>query len=162
MKIYADRPTRRVRQLVGDALLLVALWLCSRLGHATHDRVAAIGDTGRTAQDAGLRFEKEMRSAARSVKDLPLVGGSVSKPFRAVAGSGRELADAAAAFQDSVAHAANVLGLLVALVPMVVVLLLWLPRRIAWIVEATAATRLARLGSTSSDLLAVRASPSAA
>ena len=79
------------------------------------------------------------------------------KPFRAVAGSGRELADAAAAFQDSVAQAANILGLLVALVPMVVVLLLWLPRRIAWIVEATAATRLDRLGSTSSDLLAVRA-----
>ncbi len=157
MKLYAERPVRLARQLLGDALLLLLLWVCVRLGQATHERIGSLAAPGRDAEAAGLTFQREMRSAARSVHDLPLVGGQVAKPFRAVAGSGQDLASAARSFQDTVAQVATFLGILVALVPALVLLALWLPRRIAWIVEATAATRLTRLGAASADLLAARA-----
>ena len=98
-----------------------------------------------------------MRGAAGDVGDAPLVGGVISKPFKALAASSRDLAATAQDYQDTVADIATVTGLVVALVPIVLLLALWLPRRIAWVVEASAATRLMRTGAASAELLAVRA-----
>jgi hypothetical protein len=157
MKLYADRPARLLPQLLGDVLLVVLLWTCVRAGRAVHDHVAALAGPGRDAEAAGLKFQSGMRDAAHNLTNVPFVGDSVAKPFRTAAGSGRDLADAAQSFQDTVAQVAVVLGLLVALVPAVLLLALWLPKRVAWIVEASAANRLSREGPRSADLLALRA-----
>ena len=41
MKLYADRPLRLVNQLLGDVLVVLAVYLCVRLGRATKET----GDT---------------------------------------------------------------------------------------------------------------------
>jgi hypothetical protein len=41
--------------------------------------------------------------------------------------------------------------------PIVLLLAIWLPLRLGWVVEASAATRLRRTGAAGSELLAVRA-----
>ena len=55
------------------------------------------------------------------------------------------------------ADLAQVLGLAVALIPALLLLALWVPRRVTWVVEATAAARLSRAGHGARDLLALRA-----
>ena len=157
MKLYADRPARLARQVVGDVLLVVLIWLFVRAGRATHEHVDALAGPGRDAEAAGVRFSDNMRTAAGKLGGVPFVGDSVSKPFRDAATSGQDLADAARSFQATVGQVATVLGLVVALVPIVLVVALWVPRRVAWVVEASAATRLAQAGRQATDLLALRA-----
>jgi hypothetical protein len=157
MKLYADRPVRLLRQLLGDVLLVVLIGLCVRLGQSVRDHVEALAGPGRDAEAAGLRFQHSMRDAAGSLSDVPLVGDGVSAPFRGAAASGRDLAEAAKSYQESVADLARVLGLTVALIPVLLLLALWVPRRVTWVVAATAAARLSRAGHGARDLLALRA-----
>jgi hypothetical protein len=157
MKLYADRPTKLLRQILGDVLLVVLLGLCVRLGQRVRELVENLAAPGREAEAAGLRFRDSMRDAAGGLSDVPLVGDGVAKPFRTVASSGQEMADAAQSFQDTVADVAHALGLAFALLPALFLLALWVPRRVSWVVEATAAARFARAGQGSADLLALRA-----
>ena len=85
------------------------------------------------------------------------MGGALAKPFQAMSGASRALAREAQAYQDAVAHLALFTGLLVAAVPVLLLLVIWLPKRVGWVVEASAAQRLVRGGPASADLLAVRA-----
>jgi hypothetical protein len=157
MKLYADRPVRLLNQLLGDVLVVLAVYWFVRLGVGAREKVAALAGPGRDAERAARDMDGTMRGAAGDVSDAPLVGGAISKPFKALAASSRDLAATAQDYQDTVADIATVTGLVVALVPIVLLLALWLPRRIAWVVEASAATRLMRSGSASAELLAVRA-----
>jgi hypothetical protein len=79
------------------------------------------------------------------------------KPLDAAAASGRDLAEAAQSYQDSVRDVALLAGLLIALAPILVVLSAWLPRRLAWVRDASAANRLMSVGPGAMDLLALRA-----
>jgi len=157
MKLYADRPLRLLNQLLGDVLVVIAVYLSVRLGQATTDRVAALAGPGREAESAARDVDGRMRDAAGGVADAPFVGGTLAKPFKALAAASRDLAATAQDYQDTVADLARLTGILVAGVPILLLLLLWLPRRASWIVEASAAHRLLRTGPAGADLLAVRA-----
>lgn len=157
MKLYADRPLRLVNQLLGDVLVVVLVYLCVRLGRATMDTVAALAGPGRDAEAAARDVDGRMRDAAGGVADAPLVGGTLAEPFKALAGASRDLALTAQDYQDAVADLARLAGILVAGVPILLLLALWLPRRLAWVAEASAAHRLLKAGSAGADLLAVRA-----
>jgi hypothetical protein len=157
MKLYADRPGRLAGQLLGDVLVVVLVYLSVRLGRGAHDRVAELAGPGRDAEAAARDLHGTLRGAAGDVGDAPLVGGALARPFRALASTSRDLAESAQSYQDAVAQVATLTGLVVAGVPVVLLLALWLPRRAAWVVEATAAARLVRAGSASAELLAVRA-----
>jgi hypothetical protein len=85
-----------------------------------------------------------------------VVGGELQGPFGRLAGVGQTLADAGATQQEVVHQLALWLGVLVAAVPIVVLLLTWLPRRVAWAREAGAASRL-RLAGADLELFALRA-----
>jgi hypothetical protein len=157
MKLYADRPLRLVNQLLGDVLVVVAIFLCVRLGRATMDKVAALAAPGEDAEAAARDVDGRMRDAAGGVADAPLVGVSLAKPFKALASTSRDLAATAQDYQDAVADLARLTGVLVAGVPILLLLVLWLPRRLAWVSEASAAHRLLKTGPAGADLLAVRA-----
>ena len=109
MKLYADRPVRLLRQLLGDVLLVVLIGLCVKLGRSVRDHVEALAGPGQDAEAAGLRFQHSMHDAAGNLSDVPLVGDGVSAPFRGAAASGRDLAAAAHSYQESVADLAQVL-----------------------------------------------------
>lgn len=157
MRLYADRPGRLLGQLTSDLVVVVVVYLLVRLGLGAHDKVAALAAPGRQAEDAARATEGTMRDAAGNVGGTPLVGGAVSKPFEALAGTSRDLAASAQAYQDAVERLAVLTGVLVAAVPIVILLTIWLPRRVAWVVEASAASRLARTAPGAADLLAIRA-----
>src|SRR4051812_13683449 len=157
MKLYADRPTRVLGQLAGDLVVVILVFLAVRLGRGTHEKVAALAAPGRDAEDAARSTAGTMRDAAGSVGDTPLVGDTVAKPFTALAATSRQLAQSAQAYQDSVERLAVLSGILVAAVPILLLLALWLPRRLAWVSEASAASRLVRRAPGAADLLAIRA-----
>jgi hypothetical protein len=157
MKLYADRPTRLLGQLLGDLVVVILVYLAVRLGRGTHEKVAALAAPGRDAEDAARSTAGSMRDAAGNVDGAPLVGDAVAKPFTALAATSRQLAESAQAYQDSVERLAVLTGILVAAVPIVLLLAIWLPRRVAWVVEASAASRLVRRAPGAADLLAVRA-----
>lgn len=157
MKLYADRPRRLASQVLGDALVAVVVYVCVRAGFGAHDRVAALAGPGREAEAAARDVQGRMRGAAGDVNDAPLVGGTLAKPFRALASSSGDLAASAQSYQDRVADVALLIGVMVAAVPVVLLLALWLPRRVAWVLEASAAHRLLQAGPGAVELLAARA-----
>jgi hypothetical protein len=87
---------------------------------------------------------------------VPVVGGQLQDPFGRLAGVGRTLAEAGVAQQEVVRQLALWLGVVVAAVPVIALLLAWLPRRVTWMREAGAASRL-RLDGADLELFAIRA-----
>jgi hypothetical protein len=157
MKIYADRPGRLAGQVIADLVVLLVIWWAIRAGRGTQERVAALAGPGRDAEAAARDLDGRLRDAAAEVRDAPLVGDALAQPFRDLAATSRDLAESAQAYQDTVADVALLAGIAVAALPIMLVLSLWLPRRLAWIAEASAASRLQRRGPVAADLLAVRA-----
>lgn len=157
MKLYADRPGRLLVQLFGDILVVIAVYWSLRLGRGAREKVGALAVPGREAESAARDLDGTLRGTAGDVADAPLVGDTLARPFRALASTSRDLAVTAQSYQDTVADLALLTGLMVALVPIFIVLVLYLPRRLSWVVEASAAKRLMRSGPASLELLAVRA-----
>lgn len=157
MKLYADRPARVVRQLLGDVLVVLLVYASVRLGMAANDRVAALAGPGLEAEATARDVDGRMRDAADQVGDAPLVGGTLAKPFESLAEASAALADSARAYQDTVADVARLTGFVLAGAPILLLLAVWLTLRLGWVVEASAATRLRRTGTAGAELLAVRA-----
>jgi hypothetical protein len=157
MKLYADRPARVVRQLMGDVLVVLLVYASVRLGMAANDRVAALAGPGREAEATARDVDGRMRDAAGQVGDAPLVGGTLAKPFESLADASAALASSARSYQDTVADVARLTGVVLAGAPILLLLAVWLTLRLGWVVEASAATRLRRTGRAGAELLAVRA-----
>ena len=156
MKIYAETPGFRTRQIVADLALAAWVFLWIRIGLRVKELVDALGAPGRTVEDAGRGFAGNLESAAREVADVPVVGDALGSPLEAAAGAGRALQRAGAEQQDVVHTLAVWLGILLAVVPILFALYHWLPRRVHWMREATAAERL-RVASKDLHLFALRA-----
>lgn len=158
MKLYADRPVRATNQVLGDLLVLgwIALWVWA--GFRLHDLVQALAAPGEQAENAGRTLQRSLGDAAGNVGDVPFAGDALRGPFDEGSKAGRDLAEAAQSYQDAVAKLAVLAGVLIAVAPIVIVLALWLPRRLSWIASASAARRLLRSGDDrAEDLFALRA-----
>jgi hypothetical protein len=156
MKLYAETASLRARQLLGDLAVLAwaALWVAA--GLALYRLVEKLAVPGRRAEQAGGGFAGALDDIQEKVGRIPVVGDELRDPFGRVADAGRTLAEAAAAQQEVVHQLALWLGVVVAVVPVIPVLLVWLPRRVAWAREAGAASRL-RLAGADLELFALRA-----
>jgi hypothetical protein len=156
MKLYADLPLRRAAQLAGDVLVIVWVVVWVKVGQAVHDATARLEGAGRQMQSAGNGIGRNMRSASASVSDVPLVGDKLRQPFDQVGRAATSLARAGVDQQRDVAHLATVLGLVVALLPVVLAVGVWLPRRIRFARLAAAAQRFID-ADADLDLFALRA-----
>ncbi len=156
MKLYADSPGRRGRQLLTDALVLawIAGWI--KLGSVVHELVSQLGRPGEAVASAGRSLERSLQDAADRAGDVPLIGDRLRDPLEAAGGAGQRLQDAGLAGQAAVSRLALILALVVALIPILIVLSRWLPYRLAWIRSASAARRLTVSGDDL-DLFALRA-----
>src|SRR4051794_17815671 len=160
MKLYADRPLHATNQLLGDGLALAWRVFWTWLASKALERVAALGGPGAAADRAGPHLARTLGGAARRVDDIPLAGDTLRAPFDQGAGAGRDLASAARAYQDSVTDLARFATIATVVIPVLLVLVVWLPRRAAWIRAASAASRLLKDAGDSdrgTDLLALRA-----
>ena len=156
MKLYAETAGLRTRQLVGDLAVLAwtAAWVAA--GVALYRLVEKLAVPGARVEQAGSSFAGDVAEIQEKVGRLPVVGGELQDPFGRLAGVGRTLAAAGVTQQEVVHQLALWLGVVVAVIPIVALLLVWLPHRVSWAREAGAASRL-RMDGTDLELFAIRA-----
>ena len=156
MKLYAETAGLRARQLFGDLAVVAwtALWVWA--GLTLYRLVEKLAVPGARLEQAGGGFAGDVAEIQQKVGRIPVVGNELQGPFGRLAGVGQTLADAGAAQQAAVHQLALWLGVVVAAVPIVALLLAWLPRRVTWVREAGAASRL-RLDGADLELFAIRA-----
>ena len=142
MMLYADTPARRTRQLTGDLLVLgwVAVWVWVAL--ELRERLRALAAPGRALERAGTSFSGSLGDAGDRVGGLPAVGDDLAGALRSAGGAGDTVAEAGRSQQDAVEQLALFVPLLVLALAAGIVLVRWLPGRLAWVREAGAARRL--------------------
>lgn len=156
MKLYADTPARRARQLTGDLLVAgwIALWVWLVLG--LRERLLRLRGPGEALERAGGSFSGALGEAGDRIGGLPVVGDDVSGALRRAGGAGDTVAEAGRSQQHAVEQVALWLPVLVLLLAAGLVLVRWLPGRLAWAREAGAAARVLS-GPDSVEVFAVRA-----
>jgi hypothetical protein len=156
VKLYAETAGLRARQVLGDLAVLAwtAAWAAAGLG--LYRLVEKLAVPGERVERAGSAFAGDIAEIQQKVGRVPVVGDELRDPFGRLAGVGRTLAEAGSTQQEVVQQLALWLGVAVAAVPVVALLLVWLPRRVAWAREAGAASRL-RLDAADLELFAIRA-----
>jgi hypothetical protein len=160
MRLYAQRPDHRARQLGADLGLLVwaALWVL--LARAAHGAVLALAGPGEAVARLGRSISETMGSAAGTAEDVPVVGDELSSPFDALGEAGGSVTGAGQGAADAVSTLATVLAVALVVLPVGWLLVRWLSWRLGWLREATAAERLLRYGAQGTvdlELLAARA-----
>jgi hypothetical protein len=155
MKLYADTPARRTRQLTGDLLVAgwVAVWVWLVL--ELRERLLQLRGPGEALERAGDSFSGALGDAGDRIGGVPVVGDDVSGALRRAGGAGDTVAEAGRSQQHAVDQLALWLPLLVLLLAAGIVLVHWLPARLAWAREATATRALS--GPDATEVYAVRA-----
>jgi hypothetical protein len=153
---YAESPARRSRQLLADVAVAVALLACLWVGSTVDHLTADLAGPGRTLQSAGAALADRMDDAGAAAGKVPLAGQELAAPFSGAGQAGRAIEAAGVRQQQVVARMATLFGLLSGGLPALVVLSLWLPRRVRFAREASLARRL-RAAHGGLDILALRA-----
>jgi hypothetical protein len=153
---YAESPARRSRQLLADVAVALALLACLWLGSSVHHLTADLAGPGRTLESAGAALADKMEEAGAAAGKVPLAGHELAAPFSGAGQAGRSIEAAGVRQQQVVARMATLFGLLSGGVPALLVLSLWLPRRVRYAREAGLAGRL-RGAHGGLDILALRA-----
>jgi hypothetical protein len=160
MRLYADRPDRRARQLAADLGLLAWAVLWVLVARAVHGAVLALAGPGVAVADLGRSISDTMSSAAGAAGEIPLVGDELASPFDALGDAGGAVTGAGEGASDAVHTLATVLAVVLVVLPVGWLLLRWLPWRLGWLREVTAADRLLAHGADGLpdlELLAARA-----
>lgn len=142
MRLYPDIPRSRRSAILRDVLVLVLLVLFAWLGVKVHDSVQSIASVPRGVADSGGAIRDGFSSAGDAVGDAPVIGGSLRDALRnAGASTGGKITETGRAGVEDVNHLANLLGLLMFLLPAIVLLASYLPRRLVEVRRLTAAAR---------------------
>lgn len=157
MRLYAETPVRRLGQFVADlaalAFLLLAVWVAT----AVREGVLLLRAPGEGLTTAGDAIGGAFTSAADTARGVPLVGEDLASALGTGTAAGTSLADAGRWQVDAVTTVAFWLTVALIAVPALALALVWLPRRVRFARDATAAARLRAQGPSGLDLLAMRA-----
>jgi hypothetical protein len=141
MKLYADLGPRRARQLAGDVLMVLWVLVWVSFGRVVYDSVVKLAGVGESMEDGGTSLAGNLGDAGREAARVPLVGDQLRTPFDRAADAAGALAAAGRTQQEVVGQIALLLAVGTALVPIALVALFWLPRRLAGARRAGAARR---------------------
>ncbi|MET7791159.1 hypothetical protein ACFYSJ_38680 [Streptomyces sp. NPDC005248] len=155
MRLYAQTPARRSRQVLADLIAAALIYGAVKLALAVHDAIERLAEPGRKAESAGNSLSDGLVDAGDAASKVPFVGGQLKKPLKSAAEAGTGLADAGRSLQDTVGHVATLTTVALIVIPVVFVLLLWLPPRLRWI-RRSAVTRRLAADPGGADLLALR------
>jgi hypothetical protein len=156
MKLFADTPVRRTLQVVADLVFVAWLVLWVWLGTAVHDGTMELAGPARQTDSAATSMADQLRDAGGRLGEAPLVGDELSVPFDRAADASDGIASAGRDTVDAVEHLALLLGLSVALIPILVACAVHLPIRWRFVREATAGARFVD-AHEDLDLFALRA-----
>lgn len=156
MKFYADTSGRRTFQLVVDLMFVAWLVMWVWIGLVVHDGTLALAAPGRQTDESASAMAGQLRDAGGRLDEVPLIGDEVATPFDKAADASDGLAAAGRSSVAAVEKLANVLGLSIALIPILVVMAFYVPGRLRFIREATAGLKFIDSGHDL-DLFALRA-----
>ena len=156
MKLYAELPSQRYRQVLFDGLAVVWCYLWIRAGMFLNDLVDKLSAAGRLLIDAGQDLEDTASSVQGTVVRVPVIGSFIKDRFDGLVGVGESLQESGASQVNTVDTLSTWVGIVVALLPILLALTVWLWRRAGWIRDASAAARL-RGDADSLHLFALRA-----
>ncbi len=140
LTLYPQLPALRRAQIVRDLVVVGLVVLFVWCGVRVHDLVADLAVLGSGVREAGSSLQGGFDSMAGAVSGIPVVGGSLSGAFTDVgAGTGGNLAALGQSGEDAVELLARALGILTAALPIAVLLVAVLPRRIRGIQDMSAA-----------------------
>jgi hypothetical protein len=156
MKLYADAPARRTRQLVAD--LFFVLWLVAWVwvGHVVQHGTMQLSVVGRQTDASATSLAGGLTSAGDSLRDLPVVGGGVAAPFDQMSSASQSLAEAGRSQVTAVHRLSWVLGISIATIPILTLGVFLVPARWRFAREATAGARFID-AAEDLDLFALRA-----
>ena len=156
VKLYADNVARRTRQILSDAFMLlwVGVWVFA--GRQVHDTVEGLRAPADSITSAGQSVNGALTGAGDQAGQIPLVGDQLRTWLTRAAGSGTTLEQAGTSMADAVEQLALGLGVATALVPILIVLVVWLYVRVRFVRNATQSQRFIDAGEDL-DLFALRA-----
>lgn len=156
LRLYSANPGRLALQVVADLLVLVWIYLWSRIGGVVHDGVASAAGVGYRVQGGAGQVADNLDQAGRNTAGLPLVGESLSTPLHAAAAQLAGIADSGRNLGDHLTGWAGPAGWLVALGPILIIIAFWLPARLRFARRAGMSAELAT-APAGLELLALRA-----
>ncbi|MDQ3576298.1 MAG: hypothetical protein M3443_01555, partial [Actinomycetota bacterium] len=142
MRLYAERPVRRLRQLAADLGAVLVLVIAVLAATEARDAVLEFRAPGAGLVDAGNRLSGTFNSAADNADDVPVVGDSLAAALHTGAEGGARLIEAGRWQIEAVEGVAFWLAAAMIAVPVLLLLLLWLPFRLRFARQAGAAARL--------------------
>jgi hypothetical protein len=157
MKLYAERPIRLLVQVVADVSAVTIGVLAARTALNLHEQLLRMRTPGERLVDAGSGLRGTFDSAAKEASEVPLVGEKLAGALGTGSKVGEDLGDAGRWQIEAADDLSFWLAAIVFAVPVMFVLLTWLPLRLRFAVRAGAADRLRKLGNDGLDLLAMRA-----
>ncbi|OEJ23440.1 hypothetical protein AR457_01825 [Streptomyces agglomeratus] len=155
MRLYAQTPARRNRQVLVDliAVTLIALTVWAAL--FVRDMIMLLAEPGRKVESSGDGLAEELGNAGDAASDVPLIGDVLKKPLQSAADASTGFADAGESIQESVTRVADVTTAALIVILVLLILVLWLPPRLLWIRRSVIVRRLADAPG-GADLLALR------
>lgn len=141
MKLFADTPLRRTLQVIADLLFVAWLVLWVWTGSAVHDGTMELAAPARQTDSSATAMADQLRDAGGRLGEAPLVGDELAVPFDKAAEASDGIAAAGRDTVDAVERLALLLGLSVALIPILIASAIHLPRRWRFVREATAGAR---------------------
>jgi hypothetical protein len=156
VRLYADHPDRRFRQILGDIAGLVVVLGAFPTGRAIYRWLSSYAEPGRELEEAAGELADNLLGAADTIGGIPLVGDQVAEPLANAGGSAAAIADAGRSLQDFVGATAGVAGVLMTVAALLVAVVFWLMPRVGWVRQAAAA-RAAQADPDGLDVLALRA-----
>jgi hypothetical protein len=141
VRLYPTQRTKRGRAIALDAATVLCVLLFAWLGATVHEAVEELADLGEGVRGAGTAVQDGFRSAGDAVDDVPLVGGKIAEGLRdAGRDSGGAVESSGRKGEDAAHDLADLLGLLVFLLPTGLVLFRVLPGRVEQVRRLTAAS----------------------
>jgi hypothetical protein len=138
---YAHTPARATFQVVGDLLLVAWVWFWVSAGFTVRDAVARLAEPGRRIEQGAGDVATSLRETGDRAASVPFVGDRLRAPLDS-AGDAADSIAAAGHQQVEVVHdLAVLLGLVVAAIPVLLALLIWVPGRVRFARRAGAAQR---------------------
>ncbi|MGH8940307.1 MAG: hypothetical protein ACRDV2_13310, partial [Actinomycetes bacterium] len=156
MKLFADTPVRRTLQVVADLMFVAWLVLWAWIGLAVHDGTLQLAGPARQTDTAASAMADQFRDAGGQLGEAPLAGDELAVPFDEAAEASDGIAAAGRETVDAVERLALLLGLSVALIPILIVSAIHLPIRWRFAREATAGAKFID-AQEDLDLFALRA-----
>jgi hypothetical protein len=143
IRFYPEVRERLIRTLLADLAVLALLIALGWLRLKVHDTVEELTVLGRGVNEAATAVQGGFDSAAASVGEIPVVGDEIAGALKSAgAGTGGNVAELGRQGEESVSDLADLLGLVVFLVPALLVLAIALPPRVRQIRRLRAADRL--------------------